>query len=177
MDVQMGPLARRYAMACAHHRDNIPASGNMSSPSSGGAGSRPPHRAPGRRGRAPGGAGGTGVVGGKGCVLFLYLLAAPVGTHPLTRMCPAVGTIFVFSACVGQSMSESRAAKEPPMKQPHTCSVTPTHASTPDAQSLPYPRTPMPTRRVSRCVSFALGLALGTGVAVLFSLLSTWFSA
>ena len=35
----------------------------------------------------------------------------------------------------------------------------------------------MPTRRVTRCVSFALGLALGTGVAVLFSLLRTWFSA
>jgi len=63
------------------------------------------------------------------------------------------------------------------MKQPHTCSVTPTHASTPDAPMLPHPRTPMPTRRASRCVSFALGLALGTGVAVLFSLLSTWFSA
>jgi len=63
------------------------------------------------------------------------------------------------------------------MKQPRTCSVTPTHASTPDAQSLPPPRTPMPTRRVTRCVSFALGLALGTGVAVLCSLLRTWFSA
>ena len=48
------------------------------------------------------------------------------------------------------------------MKQPCTCSVTPTHASTPDAHSLPPPWTPMPTRRASRCVSFALGLALGT---------------
>ena len=31
----LGPLTRRYAMACAHHRDNIPASGNISSPSAG----------------------------------------------------------------------------------------------------------------------------------------------
>ena len=36
--------------------------------------------------------------------------------------------------------------------------------------------TPMTTHRASRCVSFVLGLALGTGVAVLLSLLSTWFS-
>jgi hypothetical protein len=63
------------------------------------------------------------------------------------------------------------------MQPPPTCSVAPTHASIPDAQSLPPPRTPIPTRRVTRCVSFALGLALGTGAVVLFSLLRTWFSA
>jgi hypothetical protein len=38
------------------------------------------------------------------------------------------------------------------------------------------PWTSMPTHRVSRCVSFALGLALGTGEAALVSLLRPWFA-
>ena len=114
-----------------------------------------PPGAPGRRGK-------------DGCGRWQRPCAFPVpprgsrGDAPPHAQGPAVGTIFVVSACPGQSMSKSRAAKEPPMKQPCTCSVTPTHASTPDAHSLPPPWTPMPTRRASRCVSFALGLALGT---------------
>ena len=63
------------------------------------------------------------------------------------------------------------------MRQHRTDAVTQRHASTPDAQSFQHPWPPMPTRRASRVASFVLGLALGTGVAVLFSLLRTWFSA
>jgi hypothetical protein len=63
------------------------------------------------------------------------------------------------------------------MKQPRTDPVTQRHASPPDAQRLQHPWPPRPTRRASRVGSFVLGLALGTGVAVLFSLLRTWFSA
>ena len=35
----------------------------------------------------------------------------------------------------------------------------------------------MTARRVSRFVSFVLGLALGTGIAVLLAMLSAWFSS
>jgi hypothetical protein len=63
------------------------------------------------------------------------------------------------------------------MRQPRTSSITQTHAYTPDNDLLQDPWAPLTTRRASRGVSFVLGLALGTGVAVLFSLLSTWFSA
>jgi hypothetical protein len=63
------------------------------------------------------------------------------------------------------------------MSQPRTCAVTQRHASPLEAQSLQYPGASMLPRRASRVVSFVLGLALGTGVAVLFSLLRTWFSA
>ena len=35
----------------------------------------------------------------------------------------------------------------------------------------------MMARRVSKFVSFVLGLALGTGIAVLLATLSTWFSS
>src|SRR5262245_4366356 len=101
--------------------------------------------------------------------------------HPLTRLGPrlgpAVGTLFVVSACVGKHCHTARAAKEPPMRQPRTCSATQRHASPLDAQSLQYPGAPMPPRRAARVMSFVLGLALGTGVAVLFSLLRTWFCA
>jgi hypothetical protein len=38
-------------------------------------------------------------------------------------------------------------------------------------------RRSMTARRVSRCVSFVLGLALGTGIAVLLATLSAWFSS
>jgi len=63
------------------------------------------------------------------------------------------------------------------MRQPRTCSVTQRHASPADAQSLQHLGTRMPPPRASRVVSFVLGLALGTGVAVLLSLFSTWCSA
>ena len=63
------------------------------------------------------------------------------------------------------------------MRQPRTDAVTQRHASTPDAQSLQHPGAPMLPRRASRVVSFVLGFALGTGVAVVLSLLRTWFSA
>ena len=63
------------------------------------------------------------------------------------------------------------------MRQPRPCAVTQRHASPLDAQNLQHPGASMPPRRASRAVSFALGLALGTGVAVLFSLLRTWFCA
>ena len=62
------------------------------------------------------------------------------------------------------------------MRQPRTDAVTQRHASTPDAQSLQHPWPPMPTRRASRVASFVLGLALGTGVAVLLAQLSAWLS-
>jgi hypothetical protein len=38
-------------------------------------------------------------------------------------------------------------------------------------------RRSMTARRVSRFVSFVLGLALGTGIAVLLGTLSAWFSS
>jgi len=63
------------------------------------------------------------------------------------------------------------------MSQPRTCSVTQRHASPLEAQSLQHPGAPMLPRRTSRVVSFVLGFALGTGVAVLLSLLRTWFCA
>ena len=63
------------------------------------------------------------------------------------------------------------------MRQPRTPAIIQTHAYTPDKDMLQETWTPMTTSRASRCVSFVLGLALGTGVAVLLSLLSTWLSA
>ena len=63
------------------------------------------------------------------------------------------------------------------MRQPRTYSVTQTHTYTPAKNILQPLWTLMTTQQVSRFVSFVLGLALGTGVAVLLSLLSTWFSA
>jgi hypothetical protein len=63
------------------------------------------------------------------------------------------------------------------MRQPRTPSIAQTYVYTPDNDMLQDPWTPLTTRRVSRYVSFVLGLALGTGVAVLFSLLRTWFCA
>jgi hypothetical protein len=63
------------------------------------------------------------------------------------------------------------------MRQPRTCAVTQRYASPLDAQSLQHPGAPMLPRRVSRVVSFVLGFALGTGVAVLLSLLCAWFAA
>ena len=63
------------------------------------------------------------------------------------------------------------------MRQPRPCSVIQSHAYTSDTHSLQHPLIPTPTRRASRVVSFVLGFAFGTGVAVLLSLLHTWFSA
>jgi hypothetical protein len=62
------------------------------------------------------------------------------------------------------------------MRQPRTDVVTQRHASPPDAQRRQHPWTRLPTRQASRAGSFVLGLALGTGLAVLLSLLSTWLS-
>ena len=65
------------------------------------------------------------------------------------------------------------------MRQRRTYAITQTLAYTPDKDLLQDTWdtwTPMTTHRASRCVSFILGLALGTGVAVLLSLLSTWLS-
>src|SRR5436309_16023071 len=88
----------------------------------------------------------------------------------------AVGTIFVISARVGKSICESRAAKEQHVRQHRMYSITQTHAYTPNKKILQETRNPMTTPRASRIVSFLLGLALGTGVAFLLSLLSAWFS-
>ena len=63
------------------------------------------------------------------------------------------------------------------MRQPRTYSIAQAYAYTPDKDMLQDTWAPMTTRRASRFVSFILGLALGTGVAVLLSLLSTWLSA
>jgi hypothetical protein len=62
------------------------------------------------------------------------------------------------------------------MRQPRTYAITQTLTYTPDTALLQDTWTPMTTHRASKCVSFVLGLALGTGVAVLLSLLSTWVS-
>jgi hypothetical protein len=51
------------------------------------------------------------------------------------------------------------------MRQPRTPSIAQTYVYTPDNDMLQDPWTPLTTRRVSRYVSFVLGLALGTGVA------------
>ena len=142
---------------------------------------RPPGRA--SRGRSAAAGEGSRWRGGDGrgssqrpCALP-RLPRGSRGDAPLTRLGPAVGTLFVVSACAGKHCRTSRAAKEPPLSQPRTCSVTQRHASPLDAQSLQHPGAPMPPRRASRVVSFVLGFALGTGVAVLFSLLRTWFCA
>ena len=63
------------------------------------------------------------------------------------------------------------------MRQPRTPSIAQTYVYTPDNDMLQDPWIPLTTRRASRWLSFVLGLALGTGVAVLLSLLSAWFSA
>ena len=54
------------------------------------------------------------------------------------------------------------------MRQYRTYSIAQAYAYT--------PKISLTAHRVSRFVSFALGLALGTGVAVLLAQLSTWFS-
>jgi hypothetical protein len=64
--------------------------------------------------------GGTDAVGGKGRALP-RLTRGSRGDAPPHTHCPAVGMLFVVSACTGKRNSESRAAKEPLMRQPRTC--------------------------------------------------------
>ena len=54
------------------------------------------------------------------------------------------------------------------MRQYRTSSIAQAYAYT--------PKIAMTAQRVSRCVSCVLGLALGTGVAVLLAQLSLWLS-
>jgi hypothetical protein len=61
------------------------------------------------------------------------------------------------------------------MRQQRTYSIPQSYAYTPSKDILQRPLTSMTPGRASRCVSFVLGLALGTGVAVLLSLFSPWF--
>ena len=62
------------------------------------------------------------------------------------------------------------------MRQHRMYSTTQAYAYTPSKDILQRLQTPMTARRASRFVSFVLGLALGTGVAVLLALLSAWLS-
>jgi hypothetical protein len=61
------------------------------------------------------------------------------------------------------------------MRQPRTYSISQSYAYTPSKDILHRPQTSMTPGRASKCVSFILGLILGTGVAVLLPLLSFWF--
>ena len=63
------------------------------------------------------------------------------------------------------------------MRQSRTYSITQSYAYTPSKDIFQRPRTSMTARRTSRFASFVLGLVLGTGMAVLLSLLSAWFSS
>ena len=62
------------------------------------------------------------------------------------------------------------------MRQYRTCSIAQAYAYTPSKDIFQRPQTSMTVHRVSRFVSFVLGLALGTGVAVLLAQLSVWLS-
>ena len=62
------------------------------------------------------------------------------------------------------------------MRQYRTYSIAQAYAYTPSKDMLQRLQTPMVAQRVSRFVSFVLGLALGTGVAVLLAQLSAWLS-
>jgi hypothetical protein len=61
------------------------------------------------------------------------------------------------------------------MRQPRTYSIPRSYTYTPSKDILHRSHTSMSLGRASKCVSFILGLALGTGVAVLLFLLSAWF--
>ena len=61
------------------------------------------------------------------------------------------------------------------MREQRTYSITQSYAYTPSKDILQRPQTSMTARRASKFVSFVLGLVLGTGIAVLLSLLSAWF--
>ena len=62
------------------------------------------------------------------------------------------------------------------MRQYRTYSIAQAYAYTPSKDILQRLQTPVNAQRVSRFVSFVLGLALGTGVAVLLAQLSAWLS-
>jgi hypothetical protein len=62
------------------------------------------------------------------------------------------------------------------MRQYRTYSITQTRAYAPDQDSFQDTWTPITTRRASTFASFVLGLVLATGMVVLLSLLSAWFS-
>jgi len=63
------------------------------------------------------------------------------------------------------------------MRQYRTYSIAQAYAyTTPGKDILQRLQTPRTAHRASRFVSFVLGLALGTGVAVLLAQLSAWFS-
>ena len=61
------------------------------------------------------------------------------------------------------------------MREQRTYSITQSYAYTPSKDILQRSQTSMTARRASKFVSFVLGLVLGTGIAVLLSLLSAWF--
>jgi hypothetical protein len=61
------------------------------------------------------------------------------------------------------------------MRQQRTYSIPQAYAYTSRKDILQRQRTGMTPGRASKCVSFVLGLALGTCVAVLLSLFSAWF--
>jgi hypothetical protein len=61
------------------------------------------------------------------------------------------------------------------MRQQRAYSMPQAYAYTPRKDRLQRQQTCLTPGRASKCVSFVLGLALGTGMAVLLSLLSTWF--
>jgi len=62
------------------------------------------------------------------------------------------------------------------MRQYRTYSIAQAYAYTPSKGILQRLQTPMTAHRASKFVSFVLGLALGTGVAVLLAQLSAWLS-
>ena len=61
------------------------------------------------------------------------------------------------------------------MRQQRTYSIPQAYAYTPRKDICQRQQTFMTPGRASKCVSFVLGFALGTGVAVLLSLLSSWY--
>src|SRR5262249_4093944 len=104
-------------------------------------------------------------------------LAILVDTNTLTHSGPAVGMIFVINPSICRKrICGSCAAKEQHMRQYRTYSIAQAYAYTPSKDILQRLQTPMTAHRVSRFVSFVLGLALGTGVAVLLAQLSAWLS-
>jgi len=62
------------------------------------------------------------------------------------------------------------------LRQHRTYSIAQSYLYTPSKDIFQKPQIPMTARRASRFVSFVLGLALGTGVAVLLAQLIAWVS-
>jgi hypothetical protein len=63
------------------------------------------------------------------------------------------------------------------MRQYRAYSITQTQAYAPDQDILQDTWTPITTRRASTFALFVLGFVLVTGMVVLLSLLSAWFSS